>query len=343
MTRSTRVKFQILTVNNLKSFILINLMLLPLVLLFLYTLVKLVPVVINYIDTMNVSVEHVNPEYQKLAVVVISPERADRGKRGDFVYIFKRGVFNEVRRYVFLGDNAKLEKAALGFHAIPFSNEPLVVRDKNGVEIATIRIDSVKEGAVEVLFYNAKSGLDRRSILIDTVLMILCFVALTGTLGGINDYTQRIVFHETKNFRYLFRAIRRHFFRSLSVSLFFMLVIGAIAANVYFYIFVISSDISVFIAAINFWMFLFFLLVLFWVYPLLALSREESIWKVMKKSLFVSFDNFPYTLGALGLLFLLLIGSAFTLFVFPGLSVGIGLVNTALKEVSSRYSKLDAA
>jgi len=222
-------------------------------------------------------VENVNPEYRRLTVVVISPERLYRGKRGDFVYIFEREAFNVVRKYVFLGDHSILEKKALGFSAIPFSNEQLLVKDKNGEEIATLRIDSVKEGAVEVLFHNAKAGLGSRSIIIHDVLMILSFVALTGALRGINDYTQRIVFHEPKNFRYLFRAIKRHFFRSLSVSLFFMIVIGAIAANAYFYILIISSDISVFIAAINFWMFLFFLLVLFWIYPLLVLSREESI------------------------------------------------------------------
>jgi len=58
-------------------------------------------------------VENVNPEYRRLAVVVISPERLYRGKRGDFVYIFEREAFNEVRKYVFLGDHSILEKKAL--------------------------------------------------------------------------------------------------------------------------------------------------------------------------------------------------------------------------------------
>ncbi|UCB45193.1 MAG: hypothetical protein JSV25_13395 [Spirochaetota bacterium] len=343
MIRSTRVKFQFLTFNNMRNFILINLILLAPTLLLLYTLVRMVPVGIHYIDTMNISVLDANPEYRRLAVVVISPGRLDRGKRGDLVYIFERDAFNKVRKSVFLGDHAVLEIEALGLSTIPFSNEPLKVKDKNGEEVATLRIDSVKEGAVEVIFHNDRTGLSRQSIVIHAVLMVLSFIALAGALGGINDYTQRIVFHEPKNLRYLFRAIKRHFLRSLSVSLFFSIVIGAIAANVYFYIFIISSDISVFIAAINLWMFLFFLLVLFWVYPLLVLSREESIWKVMKKSLFVSFDNFMYTMEALGWLILLLLGSFFTFFLFPGLSVGFGLINTALKEVSSRYSKLDVA
>ena len=175
------------------------------------------------------------------------------------------------------------------------------------------------------------------------MLLFLSWIVVSGSFGGINDFTQRIVFHEPKRFGYLFHAIRKHFLRSLSVSLFFCVVIGAVVANVYFYIFIVASDISVFIAAINVWMFLFFLLVLFWVYPLLVLSQEESIWKVMKKSLFVSFDNFLYTLKALGVLILLLAGTCLTLFVFPGISYCFGFINTALKEISSKYSKLDVA
>ena len=103
MIKSTRVKFQFLTFNNLRSFVLINLIILPSTLLLIYTLVRIVPVGIHYIDTMNISVVNVNPEYRRLAVVVISPGRMDRSKKGDLVYLFEREVFNKVRKNVFLG------------------------------------------------------------------------------------------------------------------------------------------------------------------------------------------------------------------------------------------------
>ena len=73
MTRSTLLKFRLITLSNVKSLVMINLILLIPALIFLYTLVKIVPVVLRYIDTMNVSVLGTSPEYKRLAVVVFSP------------------------------------------------------------------------------------------------------------------------------------------------------------------------------------------------------------------------------------------------------------------------------
>ena len=363
MTRSTRIKFRLIALSNVKSLVLINLLLLVPILLFVYSLVRIVPVVLRYIDTMNISVLKTAPQYDKLAVVVFSPMIGQvAGKAGDsrsegvrlfdtsleetdreLVYVFNREVFREARKDIFSQNHEKLRSLSLGFSEVPFSDDTLVVRDSNGEQIVSLKIESVREGTIEILFYRGRARLTPQWIIIYSVTLFLSWVIISGTLGGINDFAQRIVFHEPKRFSYLFRAIKRHFARSLFVSLFFCVVIGAVVANVYFYIFIVASDVSVFIAAINVWMFLFFLLVLFWVYPLLVLSREESIWKVMKKSLFVSFDNFVYSLRAVGVLIILLVGSCFTLFVFPGVSFCFGFINTALKEISSRYSKLDVA
>ncbi|HUT64607.1 MAG TPA: hypothetical protein VMZ05_00495 [Spirochaetota bacterium] len=342
MTRSTRIKFRLIAQSNVKSLLPINLVLLVPTLLFLFTLMKIVPVVLGFFDTLNVSVLETSPRYDRLAIVVIS--EAGGGTRGsvrEAVYVFDREVFRKVRKAIFLGNYDLLEQRALGFSELPLSSNSLTIRDPEGALIASLKIESVKEGAIEIIFYSSKAKVASEWLIIYAVLLLLSWIVVSGSFGGINDFTQRIVFHEPKRFGYLFHAIRRHFARSLSVSLFFCVVIGAVIANVYFYIFIVASDISVFIAAINAWMFLFFLLVLFWVYPLLVLSQEESIWKVMKKSLFVSFDNFLYTLKALGVLILLLAGSCLTLFVFPGISFCFGFINTALKEISSRYSKLD--
>jgi hypothetical protein len=368
MTRSTLLKFRLITLSNVKSLVLINLLLIVPALLFLYTLVKIVPVVLRYIDTMNVSVLRTSPEYKRLAVVVFSPsvdrasvrdnvrrgtgirwigrsavDRTSRDTSREMVYIFERVIFREVRKDIFQGNHEKLEDRSLGFSEVPLSSDSLVVRDKEGKQVMTLKIESVREGTVEVLFYRDTARISYQWVIIYSALLFFSWVAISGTLGGINDFTQRIIFHETKRLGYLFSAIKRHFARSLSVSLFFCVVMGAVAANIYFYIFIVASDISVFIAAINAWMFLFFLLVLFWVYPLLVLNSEESMWKVMKKSLFVSFDNFVYTLRSLGVLLIMIAASCLTLFVFPGISFCFGFVNTALKEISSRYSKLDVA
>jgi uncharacterized membrane protein YesL len=164
---------------------------------------------------------------------------------------------------------------------------------------------------------------------------------LTGSLGGVSDYTQRVVFHEMKSFGYLVKAIRRFFWRSLLMSVFFTVVVGAIGTNIYFYI--VGNDMSVFIAAINCWMLLFFIFILYWVYPLLILNRDESIWRVIKKSLFVSFDNFEFTIDCLVFLSLMLIFSCATLFIVPGIAGGFSFMNSALKDVSYRYSQTDTA
>lgn len=332
-------------------------------LLFCYSLVRIVPVMLSYINTLNVSVLSAAAEYDKLVVAVISPaaRREAAGGRSarsvlqsagteekyedgrEHVYVFARKDFRGVRSHVFRNDGEALRRRAIGTAEVPLSNEPAVVRDKEGRTVATVRVESMKQGSVEVLFYRAKPLLPTARPLLHLLLLLTGWTAVSGALGGINDYTQRVVFHEPKGFRYLLHAVRKHFGRSLLVSLFFSVTIGAVCANIYFYIFLVASDVSVFIAAINVWMLLFFLLVLFWVYPLLVLDSDESVWRIMKKSLFVSFDNFTFTLRGIGILILILIISCFTLLLFPGISFFFGFVNTALKEVSSRYSRLDVA
>ena len=42
-------------------------------------------------------------------------------------------------------------------------------------------------------------------------------------------------------------------------------------------------------------MLVFFLIALLWAYPLMILNRNESLFKVVKKSLYISFDNLEYT------------------------------------------------
>jgi len=338
----------------------INLLFLLPSLLFAYSLVRIVPVMLHYINTLNVSVLHAAPRYDGLAVVVMSPSigrtpgtrgagsaAAFRARVNDYgtggrecVYVFKREDFRRVRKAVFMNDGDTLAKRALGSADVPLSNEPIVIRDQEGEAVATVRVESVKSGTVELLFYRARRKEPGRPLLYG-LLLFSGWVIVSGALGGINDYTQRIVFHEPKNFGYLLYAVKRHFARSLVVSLFFSVTIGAVCANIYFYIFIVASDVSVFIAAINVWMLLFFLLVLFWVYPLLVLGGDESVWKIMKKSLFLSFDNFTFSLRGIGTLLLMVFISFFTLLIFPGISFCFGFVNTALKEVSSRYSGLD--
>ncbi len=348
MTKGTLLKFLFLTISNKKSFLMVNFVFLIPTILFFYTVMQLVPWVVRYVDSLNISVENINPRYQKLAIVVASNSLLKDGQMNDLVYVFQKESFNSIRKHVFMryynNDSEKiLTEKALGYSEILFYNEPLNIKGRTGEHIVTLQIESVKDGTVEILFFNKRAPIGKKMLIFYLTLMLISFVIISGSLGGINDFTQRIVFHEIKDFAYLFNAIKRHFMRSLSVTLFFTIVIGAIAANIYFYIFLINSNISVFIAAINFWMFIFFLFILFWVYPLLVLNREESIWKVMKKSLFVSFDNFSFTFDALVVLFLMFIISCITIFIVPGFAGAFTFINTVLKEISSRYSKLDAA
>ena len=347
MTKGTLLKFLFVSLSNMKRLVFINLIFLIPILVFLYTLIQLVPLVIRCLDSMNVSVLYVNPEYKKLAVVIISKKTGAEGRIND-VYIFDRKAFNPVRKHIFLSELDEnslniLRENALVFGEIYYPNQQVSLESKTGEKIITFRVENVREGSIEVLFYNFVTPTDKGLVVIYSTLMVLSFLLISGSLGGIIDYTQRVVFHETKGFSYLFKSIKKNFARSVIITLFFSIITGAVVSNIYFYIFIMSADISVFIAAINFWMLIFFIFILLWVFPLFVMSKGESVWKIMKKSLFVSFDNFDFTIDALFFLFLMGILSIVTLFIIPGFAGTFSFLNTALKEVSSRYNKSDVA
>jgi uncharacterized membrane protein YesL len=320
--------------------------LIPLVV-FSYSAIKLVPLLIRYIDSLNISVLEADRSYSKLALVVISKAKGGKGFSGhNRVYLFKKSDFNSIRKYIFLSSFDKssadtLNEKSLAHGEITKLNSPVTLTDRSGKDLVTFKIEDISEGNIEILFFNTKARPKGTPFFIYLTLLIVSFFLVTGSLGGISDFTQRVVFHEPKGFGYLFRSIKSNFFQSVIISFILFVVIGAVAANIYFYIFVLSTDISVIIAAINFWMLIFFLFILLWVFPLYVFSREDTVWRVIKKSLFLSFDNFEFTLKALFYLFVLIVSSVFTIFILPGLAGAMSFLNTALKEISSRYRSVD--
>ena len=247
MTRSARIKFRLLAISNLRSLVTVNLLFLLPCLLFCYSLVRTVPVLLRYVNTLNVSVVRTAEGYDRLAVVVMPPEESPTSKGSwvresvppgnERVYVFAREGFRKVRRAVFLNDRETLAARALGTAPVPLSNEPFVVRDREGGEVATVRVENVRSGTVELLFHHARPRAPGGGLR-HAILLAAAWVLVAGSLGGINDYTQRIVFHEPKSIGYLLDAVRRYFVRSLVVSLFFSVTIGAVCANIYFYIFI---------------------------------------------------------------------------------------------------------
>jgi len=339
MNRSAFLKFLLLSQSNIRRFIFLNLMLLIPLSGLVYSLYVLIPQGIRYLDSFNVTVEWLHEGYDKLAITIATGDK-------DRIYLFTRKDFNRIRRHLFEGDtqgHSALEEASLGYTKLHFFGEPHTILDKEGKPLARVHVEVVKNNVIQVFFFRRGSAIDRKGILFHIILFAASFLLLFGSLGGVSDYTQRVVFHEMKSFGYLLEAIRRFFWRSLLVSAFFTVVVGAIGTNIYFYMFIVNNDLSVFIAAINVWMLVFFIFILHWVYPLLILNRDESIWRVMKKSLFVSFDNFEFTLDCLSFLTLMLIFSCLTLFIVPGIAGSFSFMNSALKDVSSRYNQSDTA
>lgn len=341
MTRATFFKFLALSVSNLKKFLLINLMLLLSFGLFAFSLTKLVPVLLHYVDSLNISISYVRPGTGKLALVFVWEREND-------VYVFRRSSFNGLRKHVFTSvasdESARLLRArALSHGRIDAYREPIPLYDSEGEHLLTLEVKNVREGSIEFLFFGPYRALPPRTIALFAALGLLSFVALSGAFGGVTEYTQRVVFHEMKEFGFLIQAIRRNFFRSVLVSLMVLLVIGAVSANMYFYIFMLSTEVSVFIAALNFWMLVFFFIALLWSYPLIILNREESIWSVVKKSLYISFDNLEFTMRTLFILVLMGIISLPTLTLFPGIAGAFSFLNSALKDLSGRYTKADTA
>ncbi len=343
MDRGTFLKFLYLSHSNLKKFIIINLILLIPLGVMVYSLSVLLPVALRYINSFSITVRDVSQDYEKLAVVLISEAGGTHG-----VYAFDRAQFNSVRRYIFQSPDeqrsqALLREKAIGYRDVPAYMRSISLADKSGRHLMDIFFEDSGKNVVEILFVNARKHYREDHIALFAILFVVGFTLFYGSLGGVCDYTQRIVFHEIRGFRYLFTSLRIYFFRSLFISVFFTIVIGAIVTNIYFYIFIITSDISVFIAAVNFWMLIFFIFILFWVYPLMILGGEETIWKVMRKSLFISFDNFQYTLDAVVFMFLMTLASCATCSLIPGTAGLFSFLNSALKEISYRYTGTESA
>jgi uncharacterized membrane protein YesL len=341
MTRNTFSKFFAISVSNLRKFLLINGILFIPAALVLFSLFQLIPALIHYVDSLNVSVTDVAPRYQKLAVVIL-------WGREDRVYVFEKRVLGGVRRHVFLSgareESARLlERAAIATGSVESYRAPFPLYGKSGEYVLTLQIRSVREGSIEFLFYDGWKPIPTSKVLLYSVILAVSFLFLSGTLGGITDYTQRVVFHEMKGLAFLFVSIRRNFFRSILVAVALTVVLGAVAANIYFYIFMLSTDVSVFIAAVNFWMLVFFFIALLWTYPLMILNREESLWSVVKKSLYISFDNLEYSLITLLYAFAMAVISLCTLTLFPGFAGGFSFLNNALKDLSARYNRSDTA
>jgi hypothetical protein len=345
MTKITLDKFVFVSLGNAKRLIAVNCIFLVPLLVFCFTCVKLVPVAIRYIDSMNITVFHSHPDHERLAIVVFS-HGVGGGKPAHEVYVFERTLFNSVRRHIFLKVHSQrsretLQQKALGYAEIRAPGQVTTVTNDAGKQILTMRIDQLRENTIEIFFFRTSPLPEKEDLFWYAVIFGISYLLLAGSLCGISEYTQRVVFHETKTFSYLFTAIGNNFFRSLFVSVFLSVIFGAVAANIYFYIFIMSADISVFIAAINFWMLIFFIFILLWVFPLCAMNRDESVWKVMKKSLFLSFDNFEFTLDMFFLLLLMGLFSVITLFIVPGYTGIFAFLNTGMKDLSSQYRKTD--
>jgi hypothetical protein len=339
MTRGAFLKFLFLSQSNLKRFVVVNLLLLLPLTGLCFSLYELVPRAVSLLDSFNVAVQWVREGYDHLAIAVVTGER-------DRAYVFRREDFNVLRRYLFSSpeeNRAILEEASVSWGMILFYGRPQTFLGKDGEPLATLTLEKAKENVIQVLFYTRDRAPQSPPLILSISLFVVSFVFLFGSLGGVSDYTQRVVFHEMKSFSYLFGAIGRFFWRSLLVSLFFAIVISAIGTNVYFYIFIITGDFSVFIAALNVWMLIFFLFILFWVFPLLILNRDESVWRVMKKSLFISLDNFEFTMDCFIFSALMSVVSCATLFSVPGITGVSSFKNSALKDISHRYTQSDSS
>jgi hypothetical protein len=339
MTRNTFAKFFAISVSNLKRFVLINGILFIPAALVLFSLFHLIPALVHYVDSLDVSVTDVAPGYRKLAVVIL-------WGRGDRVYVFEKGDLGGVRRHVFLSgareESARvLERTAVATGSVESYRAPFPLYGKSGEYVLTLQVRNVREGSIEFIFYNGWKPIPPSTVVLYSAILAVSFLFLSGFLGGVTEYTQRVVFHEMKALSFLFVSIRRSFFRSIVVAVALTVVLGAVAANIYFYIFMLSTDVSVFIAAVNFWMLVFFFIALLWTYPLMILNREESLWSVVKKSLYISFDNLEFSLVTLLYVFAMTIVSLCTLTLFPGFTGGFSFLNNALKDLSARYNRPD--
>ncbi len=329
--------------SNVKRLILINLISLIPIVSVVYGLVNIIPYLLDYFSSMNMAVLEIDPDYNDLVFVVMDKTATEHtGDSVADVFIFKKSSFKKIRRFIFLstyGSDVKnlLMKEAIGGISIPFYGESITIKNRNGKPVATVWIDKLHRGAIEVFSYRKRREWNQKDFVYYTFFLLSGLILLGGVVGGIGEYVQRMVYHEVQKFTFLFNAIARNFFKSIVVFLFLFIITAAVAANIYFYIFIVSSEVSVFVAALNIWMLIFFLFILQWVYPLMVINSDESIWRTMKKSLFFSFDNFEFSLKILINFIAMFIASVFTAGLVPGVSGILSFLSNSLKEISVKY------
>ncbi len=346
-------KFIYLFKSNFKRFLVINFIALLPVFAIFYGAINIFPYLVDYFNSLNIAVLEVLPEYDKFIIVAIDKLDSkdppdDAGTGVAYLYVFKKDVFNRIRRYVFTNpyDSSViglLRSKAIGTAVVPFYGESVIIKDKNGKAFATIWIDRLQKGSIEIINYKKQREWSQRNFIYYTFLFLSGLIILGGLVGGIGEFVQRMVYHEVQKFSYIFAAITKNFFKSLVVFLFFFIISSAVFANIYFYIFIVSNEISVFVAAMNIWMFIFFLFILQWVLPLMVINSDESIWRTMKKSLFFSFDNFEFSMKVLVNIMFMFVISILTLSLIPGISGILAFLSNSLKEVSVKYSLQDTA
>lgn len=375
MDRIAFLKFFELIKNNIGKFLIINLLFfIPLVML-VAGASRIIPLGINFFDSLDVSIIDVNRNYGKLVMVVYYFPEKESGREDNFfskifgktnkasesspvhksageknnvygvAYLLDVRVFNKVRKHVFMsfsGDplsNAHfklLQKVAISVKSIDSFDKPLEFYDKAGHLVMKVMLEPAAGGVAQIFFYKSRRFLNI-PLYLSIVLFAGGFLILAVSIGGITEYTQRIVFHENRKFSYLFEAIRRHILHSLIISLILLLVLAAIIANIYFYMFVMGNETSVFVAAINVWLFFFMILMFMWVFPISVINPEDSIMNIFKKAVYLCFDNFTTSLDMFLILILEIIISTLTLGLIPGISGIMAFLNSGIKEVSSRY------
>jgi len=379
LDRIAFLKFFELMKNNIGKFIVINLLFFVPLIIAVVGASRIIPLAVNFFDSLDVSVVEVSKDYDRLVLVIYYlPAGVDEDKHGFFfklfrktgeesrslsdsenvieeknperkikglAYLFDRRVFNRVRKHLFMsfsGDplsnaHAKLlKKVAISFKSINSFDKPVEMRDRNGNLVMRLMVEPAGEGVAQIFFYKSRRFINI-PVYFSIVLFTVGFLLLAISIGGITEFTQRLVFHENRRFSYLFEAMRRHLIHSLVISLFMTLVLTAIITNIYFYMFVMGNGTSVFVAAINVWLFFFMVLIFIWVFPISVINPEDSIVNIFKKAIYLCFDNFNTSLDMFLILILQVVVSVLTLGIVPGISGIMAFLNSGIKEVSSRY------
>ena len=347
MTRMTLVKYFYFFRYNFSRLVLLNLITMIPLGMMAFGLYNTLPSIIDYFNSMNMAILEVDPSYEKAVFIAIARDDSKSDNITD-LYMFEPEDFNSLRRYFFIPpynkDKAEfLGEKAIGTAVVTFFDESITVKDKEGNPIATVWLSKVGKGTIEVMNYRKRREWNQMSFSQYTVLFLVGLILFGGMLGGISEYAQRMIYHEVRKFTYVFRAIWKHFVKSLVISIFLFIIFSIVVANIYLYIFLFSNDVSVFVAALNLWMLVFFMFILLWIFPFMVINSNESIWRLMRKSLFLSFDNFEYTVDVLLFVGVFAVLSLITAGIFPGVTGIFSFLSNSLKEISARYSKMDTA